>query len=177
MFVSTRLALTLLAGGLLMMNSCSPKKETEQKAGIDKSAYGTLSDGQAVDLYTLHNAAGMTAKITNYGGTIVSLTAPDKDGKFEEVTLGMDSLAGYEKGVPFFGALIGRYGNRIAGGSSLLFCLGSIAVDQQTCTRTSRTIRAAQRPSPSAAVTAARTPSLLKHDDSGRAQNLPERSP
>lgn len=113
---SPRLILAALAGGLLMMNSCSPKKETEQKAGIEKTSFGTLSDGQAVDLYTLHNAAGMTAKISNYGGTIVSLTAPDKDGKFEEVTLGMDSLAGYEKGVPFFGALIGRYGNRIAKG-------------------------------------------------------------
>lgn len=89
---------------------------SQQKASIEKSSFGKTKDGVALDLYTLKNEAGMTVKITNYGGTIVSWTAPDKNGKYEDITLGCDSIGGYEKGVPFFGALIGRYGNRIAKG-------------------------------------------------------------
>ena len=107
----------------LTMTSCSAKKETkadEQKPGIEKTIYGQLPGGQTADLYTLHNAAGMTARITNYGGLLVGLTAPDKDGKFEDVTLGLDSLATYVKSNPFFGALVGRYGNRIAKGKFTL---------------------------------------------------------
>lgn len=87
---------------------------------IEKSVYGQLPDGRSADIYTLHNAAGMTARITNYGGIIVSLMAPDKDGTFENVTLGFDSLSSYLKGSPFFGALIGRFGNRIAKGKFTL---------------------------------------------------------
>ena len=89
------------------MNSCSSKKEkdaSEQKPGIEKTAYGKLPDGQTADLFTLRNASGMTAQITNYGGIIVTLTAPDKNGKFEDVTLGQDSLSSYVKNNPFFGA-------------------------------------------------------------------------
>lgn len=116
------LPLALLTG-FLTMTSCSSKKENtadEQKPGIEKATYGQLPDGQTADLFTLHNAAGMTAKITNYGGIIVELTAPDKDGKFEDVTLGLDSLSSYVKNNPFFGALVGRYGNRIAKGKFTL---------------------------------------------------------
>ncbi|GAB3954439.1 galactose mutarotase [Spirosoma harenae] len=121
-FLNQFLSLALLTS-LVTMNSCTSKKEKEaetQKPGIDKTTYGQLPDGKTADLYTLHNAAGMTAKITNYGGIIVSLTAPDKDGKFEDVTLGADSLSGYVKGTPYFGALVGRYGNRIAKGKFTL---------------------------------------------------------
>ncbi|MFD2570849.1 aldose epimerase family protein [Spirosoma soli] len=104
-----------------MLTSCSSNKEEgDQKAGIENASFGTLADGQKADLYTLRNGAGMEAKITNYGGIVVSLTAPDKNGKFEDVTLGFDSLAAYEKGNPFFGALVGRYGNRIAKGKFTL---------------------------------------------------------
>lgn len=103
-----------------MMTSCNSKKDTDQKAGIEKTAFGKTDDGREADLYTLHNAAGMTVKISNYGGTVVSLTAPDKAGNFADVVLGMDSLSGYQKGVPYFGALIGRYGNRIANGKFTL---------------------------------------------------------
>ena len=66
-----------------------------------------------VDLYTLTNAAGMQAGIITYGGTVVSLTAPDRTGKFADVVLGLDDVASYQKGTAYFGALIGRYGNRI----------------------------------------------------------------
>ena len=107
---------------ILLLVSCNQNteqkkpdvKDMSQKAAIEKSSFGTTKDGQAVDLYTLKNVAGMTVKITNFGGIIVSWTAPDKNGKYEDITLGCDSIAGYEKGVPFFGALVGRYGNRIA---------------------------------------------------------------
>ncbi|MBN8820992.1 MULTISPECIES: aldose epimerase family protein [unclassified Spirosoma] len=116
------LPLALLMG-LVTMNACTSKKEKEadeQKPGIEKTTYGQLPNGQTADLYTLHNASGMTAKITTYGGIVVGLTAPDKDGKFEDVTLGFDSLSSYVKNNPFFGALVGRYGNRIAKGKFTL---------------------------------------------------------
>src|ERR1035437_5861532 len=72
-----------------------------------------MPNGAAVELYTLTNANGMQAGIITYGGTVVSLTAPDRNGKYADVVLGMDDLAGYMKATTFFGALIGRYGNRI----------------------------------------------------------------
>lgn len=90
------------------------------KAGIEKSAFGTLPDGRAVELYTLRNAQGMEVKISTYGGIVTSWTAPDKTGKYEDITLGCDSLTGYLRGTPYFGALIGRYGNRIAKGKFTL---------------------------------------------------------
>ena len=82
--------------------------------------------GQDAFLYTLTNAAGMEVKITNYGGTIVSIKVPDRNKKFEDVVLGFDSLAGYtaKTNTSYFGALIGRYGNRIAKGK---FSLGGHA--------------------------------------------------
>jgi aldose 1-epimerase len=76
-------------------------------------AFGKTLDGKDVYLYTLRNAAGMEATITNYGGIIVTLRVPDRKGTFDDVVLGYDSLAHYLKSSPYFGALIGRYGNRI----------------------------------------------------------------
>lgn len=99
---------------------CCKQTPSGPKAGIEKSSYGTLPDGRQVDLYTLRNAQGMTVQITNFGGIITSWTAPDKNGKYEDVVLGCDSLSGYLRGTPFFGAIIGRYGNRIAKGKFTL---------------------------------------------------------
>ena len=82
-------------------------------AAVKMTAFGTTSDGKPVDLYTLSNANGMSVAIMTYGGTVVSLTAPDRAGKFADVVLGMDNVAGYQGQTAFFGALIGRYGNRI----------------------------------------------------------------
>nr|WP_229244337.1 aldose epimerase family protein [Emticicia sp. CRIBPO] len=87
---------------------------------IEVADYGVLPDSSKAQLFTLKNAQGMTVKITNYGGIITSLTAPDKDGKYGEVTLGCNTLEDYLKGTPFFGALVGRYGNRIANGEFTL---------------------------------------------------------
>lgn len=114
------LTLFALLTGTAMLTGCNTQKDAGQKAGITKTPFGTLTDGREADLYTLQNTAGMTVRISNYGGIIVSLTVPDKNGTFADVTLGMDSLAGYQKGVPYFGALIGRYGNRIANGKFTL---------------------------------------------------------
>ncbi len=83
---------------------------------ITKTAFGRTPDGTAVDLYTLRNAKGMEATIMTYGGIVTSLKVPDKNGRFDDVVLGYDTLDGYLKSSPYFGALIGRYGNRIARG-------------------------------------------------------------
>ncbi len=106
--------LSLLVMGLWACQS-PPEKKTEV-ASITQSAYGTLPDGRAVDLFTLKNANGMTINITNFGGIITSWTAPDRNGTYADITLGCANLDGYVKGTPYFGALIGRYGNRIANG-------------------------------------------------------------
>ena len=95
---------------LACLTQASAQKETSK---VNKQAYGNMPDGTAVELYTLTNAKGMQAGIITYGGTVVSLTAPDRNGKYADVVLGADDLAGYQRGSAFFGALIGRYGNRI----------------------------------------------------------------
>ncbi len=88
--------------------------------GIVRKPFGKTKDGIPVELYTLTNAAGMKAAITTYGGIVVSLTAPDRNGTFDDVVLGFDTLEGYLAGHPYFGAIVGRYGNRIAGGKFTL---------------------------------------------------------
>src|SRR5208337_2708878 len=80
---------------------------------VKKEAFGTTPDGKAVELYTLTNTHGLEVRVMTYGGIIVSLQTPDKRGKFADITLGFDSLAGYLGKSPYFGALVGRYANRI----------------------------------------------------------------
>ena len=96
------------------------QKGETAKMSIIKSNFGKTKEGQSVDLYTLTNANGMTIKITNYGGIVTSLKVPDKNGQWDDVVLGFDSLEKYLEGHPYFGALIGRYGNRIAKGKFTL---------------------------------------------------------
>lgn len=86
------------------------------KSKIEKHAFGTADDGQAVDLYVLRNQSGMEVSITNYGGAVVSLKVPDRTGKVADVVLGYDDLQGYVTDKAYFGAIIGRYANRIAHG-------------------------------------------------------------
>jgi aldose 1-epimerase len=80
---------------------------------MSREPFGTLPDGTAVELFTLRNASGMEVKVTNYGGIITELKVPDRDGNLDDITLGYSSIDGYVKSSPYFGALIGRYGNRI----------------------------------------------------------------
>lgn len=81
-----------------------------------KKLYGHLADGTAIDSYTLRNEQGMSANILNYGGIITELWVPDAKGQLTDVVLGFDNLAGYVDQSPYFGAIVGRVANRIAGG-------------------------------------------------------------
>jgi aldose 1-epimerase len=82
----------------------------------EHAAFGKMPDGTTVEKYTLRNSSGMQATVITYGGTLQSLLVPDKHGKTEDVVLGFDDLDGYLKGTSYFGATIGRFGNRLADG-------------------------------------------------------------
>jgi aldose 1-epimerase len=87
---------------------------------ITKAPFGKTLEGKKVDIYTLRNTNGVEARICNYGGILVSLKCPDRNGKMGDVVLGYDNLDGYLTNSPYFGAMIGRYGNRIAKGKFAL---------------------------------------------------------
>lgn len=87
---------------------------------IEKKVFGIMPNGKEVYIYTLKNSSGMETAICTYGGAIVSSIVPDKNGDFHDVILGYDNLEGYLKGDKFFGALIGRFGNRIQYGKFTL---------------------------------------------------------
>jgi len=114
-----RLSVTALLLVGIMMLWCWPAT-AEAKSTMKKQPFGKTSDGRPVDLYTLTNKKGMEVEITNFGGIIVALKVPDRNGKFEDVVLGYDNLDGYLTNKAFLGALIGRYGNRIAHGKFTL---------------------------------------------------------
>src|SRR5438270_4112924 len=84
--------------------------------GIARKPFGSTERGEAVSAYTLKNAHGIELQVLDYGGIIVSLRVPDRTGRLGDVALGFDSLTDYQRGSPYFGALIGRYGTRIARG-------------------------------------------------------------
>ncbi len=87
-------------------------------ASVTRAAFGTLPDGTAIEVFTLTNAHGLVVRAITYGGIIVSLHAPDRDGRLDDIVLGYDTVDGYVKdNSPYFGAIIGRFGNRIAKGT------------------------------------------------------------
>ena len=119
--------LFFLASMLFVFFGCSTeKKQEESSATVSSSPFGKLPNGQEVTAYTMTNTNGVEAKVISYGGIITSLKVPDKDGKLEDVVLGYDTLQGYLDASPYFGAIIGRYGNRIAKGK---FTLDSVDYD------------------------------------------------
>jgi aldose 1-epimerase len=83
---------------------------------LRRAPFGRTADGQPVELFTLTNAHGVEVQLTNYGGIITALKTPDRSGRFDDIVLGYDSLNGYLRNSPYFGAIVGRYGNRIAKG-------------------------------------------------------------
>ena len=95
---------------LLIISSCSTSRENQM---IKKTLFGKLDDGREVFLYTLKNNTGAEVKIINYGARVVSLTMPDRNGNFADIVTGYDSLKDYINDNSFFGAIVGRYGNRI----------------------------------------------------------------
>ena len=102
--------LVLAAAGV----SACKGTETMKAYEVTREPFGEVK-GRKVELFTLRNDHGMTVKITNYGGIVTELHVPDRDGRDGDVVLGFDSLDGYLKGHPYFGALVGRVANRIAG--------------------------------------------------------------
>ena len=100
--------------------ACTPPSKAPSEARVEKQSFGVTADHAPVDVYTLTTAGGMEVRAITYGGIIVSLRVPDRDGKLGDVVLGHDALDGYLKASPYFGAIIGRYGNRIARGQFTL---------------------------------------------------------
>lgn len=90
------------------------------KPAVTITSFGKLPDGREVSLYSLVNANGLKADVTNYGGIIVRLLVPDRSGRFDDIVLGYNTLEEYLKATPYFGAIVGRYGNRIAHGKFTL---------------------------------------------------------
>jgi aldose 1-epimerase len=97
--------------------------QMKKELNVTKVPFGKTPDGREVDLYTLTNAKGAKASIMTYGGIVVSLDVPDRNGKLDDIVLGYDNLGGYLTKTPYFGAIVGRYGNRIANGR---FTLGGV---------------------------------------------------
>ena len=109
----------LLALSILIVGAITIR--TEAQTRMKKEAFGKTAEGTPVELYTLTNAHGVEAKIMTYGGIVVSLKVPDRNGTLGDVVLGFDTLDDYLKNnSPYFGALIGRFGNRIAKGKFTL---------------------------------------------------------
>ena len=104
----------------LLMASCTPKAEKTTDSGLLQSNFQTEVDGKKTDLYTLRNKNNMEVCITNFGGRIVSVMVPDKDGQMRDVVLGFDSIQDYVSKPSDFGASIGRYANRINQGKFTL---------------------------------------------------------
>lgn len=117
-----KLALVAALGVAIFSAPSIAKGNAAAAAKVTHENWGQSPDGQPVEIYTLTNANGMEARLMTYGGVLVSLKVPDRRGKFADVVLGFDNLAGYlqKPPEPYFGALIGRYGNRIGGASFTL---------------------------------------------------------
>ena len=100
-----------------IVTGCAAGGKTDGGGSLKKEVFGKMPDGQSIDIYTLTNKNGLVAKVTTYGATLTELHVPGKDGKLTDVVLGFDTLDGYLKGCPYFGATTGRVANRIAGGT------------------------------------------------------------
>ena len=106
----------LLLSAVVTFFGCATKPSTECRSTGAGRLFGCLADGTPVGIYRLRNKNGMEARILNYGGIVQSLKVPDRSGRLGDVVLGYDNLNDYVTNSPYFGALIGRYGNRIARG-------------------------------------------------------------
>jgi len=111
-----------LGAAVILLTAAAAKPDANKGADskMQKQDFGKLSDGQSADLYTLNNNHGMEVTITNFGAAVVSLKVPDKSGKSGDVVLGYDKAGEYQTGKGYFGAIVGRYGNRIAHGQFAL---------------------------------------------------------
>jgi aldose 1-epimerase len=110
----------LAVTGVAVMAGCSVLSSHPTAALPTHQPFGQTKEGVPIDIYTLTNSKGVEARICNYGGVVVSLKVPDRNGHLGDVVLGFDKFDGYLTPPPYFGALIGRYGNRIAKGKFTL---------------------------------------------------------
>ncbi|MFB9869192.1 aldose epimerase family protein [Vreelandella sulfidaeris] len=115
------IAMALMTSSALAQSNAEKSGHNDEAASFQTSAFGRMPDGRQVDLYHFTNANGIELKVINYGGIIVSLKTPNVEGEFDDIVLGFDSLETYlseeyRQANPYFGAIIGRYGNRIANG-------------------------------------------------------------
>ncbi len=94
----------------------SSETTTERGTTVTVEPFGTLPSGETVEVFTLRNANGLEVRAMSYGAVILSITTPDRDGNMADITLGFDELEAYLADSPYFGAIVGRYGNRIAAG-------------------------------------------------------------
>jgi aldose 1-epimerase len=117
LFLSVGAVLAVALGASASSDCCCTGSAT---CIISKARFGKTLDGKRVDIYTLHSINGVEARICNYGGILVSFKVPDREGHMGDIVLGYDSLDGYLTNSPYFGAMIGRYGNRIANGKFTL---------------------------------------------------------
>ena len=115
-FPTIPLAWVFLWGMSSLSLGAAPMSDSSAHSSIAHVPFGHTTAGTPVDLYTLRNRHGMEARIATYGGIVTSLTASDRNGHYADVVLGYDTLPEYFKGTAYFGAMIGRYGNRIAHG-------------------------------------------------------------
>jgi len=140
--ITSRFIRVGLVAAMLGFSGCrsEPQKRTTPEAGASESkdqraaptdvglsvlksdvkTFGETADGRQVRLYSLQNANGLKADIMTYGAIVVSLQTPDRDGRMDDIVLGYDNLQDYIKNSPYFGAIVGRYGNRIAKGKFTL---------------------------------------------------------
>jgi len=109
-----------LGAGLLAGSGGLASAQQPLIEGVSVAPFGKTTGGKNVEVYTLQNKTGMSAKIMTYGAIVTSLKTKDRDGKYGDVVLGFDTLDAYLKGHPFFGAIAGRYANRIAKGKFTL---------------------------------------------------------
>ena len=112
-------SVALAAIGALFFDGCAAPSQSGTLAvtpGPQSAAFGTLANGQSAQLFTMRNGHGIEVQVTNYGGIITSLMTPDRNARSADIVLGYDNLAAYVANSPYFGAIVGRYANRIARG-------------------------------------------------------------
>jgi aldose 1-epimerase len=104
---------TVMILGQTIMSTNASQGSGGSKPGVTRSAFGRATDGTPVDLYVLANKNGVEVRVITYGGIVTSIRVPDRNGRFADVVHGFDTIDGYLQAHPYFGAIVGRYGNRI----------------------------------------------------------------
>jgi aldose 1-epimerase len=120
-FPTLRAVAACAALALVAVAGCAgPEAPPPPSRSVVRAPFGATSGGEAVEIFTLTNPGGVEVRAITYGGIIVSLKTPDRTGALGDIVLGFDSIAPYDAGSPYFGSIIGRYANRIAGASFTL---------------------------------------------------------